>query len=98
MDYDWWMHSHENSRPKEEGDHVAFKGINQKGKRRQGTCLLLLLLYAFCFPLSSTSSKCSNHHVPPSPALLLVERGSYFNLYEDGFDDVQGYTSYALLV
>jgi len=44
---DWWMHSHEDSRPKEEGDQVAFNGINQKGKRRQGTCLLLLLLYAF---------------------------------------------------
>jgi len=25
-----------------------------------------------------------------------VQRGSYFNSYEDGFDDVQGYTSYAL--
>jgi len=48
----WWMHFHEDSRPKEEGDQVAFKGINQKGKRRQGTCLLLLLLYAFCFSLS----------------------------------------------
>jgi len=21
---DWWMHSHEDSRPKEEGDQVAF--------------------------------------------------------------------------
>jgi len=72
MDYDWWMHSHEDSSQKEEGDQVAFKGINQKGKRRQGTCLLLLLLYAFCFPLSSTSSKCSNHHVPPSHALLFL--------------------------
>jgi len=39
------MHSHEDSRPKQVGD--------QKGKRRQGTCLLLLLLYAFCFHLSS---------------------------------------------
>jgi len=27
-----------------------------------------------------------------------VERGSYFNSYEDGFDDVQGYTSCALPV
>ena len=24
---DWWMHFHEDSRPKEEGDQVAFKGI-----------------------------------------------------------------------
>jgi len=24
---DWWMHSHEDSRPKEEGDQVAFNGI-----------------------------------------------------------------------
>jgi len=46
------MHFHEDSRPKEEGDQVAFKGINQKGKRRQGTCLLLLLLYALCFSFS----------------------------------------------
>jgi len=46
---DWWRHSHEDSKPKEEGDQV---------------------LYAFCFPLSSTSSKCSNHQVPPSHALL----------------------------
>jgi len=29
---------------------------------------------------------------------VIVERGSYFNSYEDGFDDVQGYTSYALPV
>jgi len=27
---------------------------------------------------------------------LSVERGSYFNSYEDGFDDVQGYTLCAL--
>jgi len=47
IEYDWWMHFHADSRPKEEGDQVAFKGINQKGKRRQGTCLLLLLLYVF---------------------------------------------------
>jgi len=67
---DWWMHSHEDSRPKKEGDQVAFNGITQKEKRRQGTCLLLLLLYAFCFPLSSTSSMCSNHHKPPGHALL----------------------------
>jgi len=70
MRNDWWMHSHEDSRLKEEGDQVAFNGITQKGKKRQGTCLLLLLLYAFCFPLSSTSSMCSNHHMPPSHALL----------------------------
>ena len=44
---DWWMHFHEDFRPKREGDQVAFKGIIQNGKRRQGTCLLLLLLYAF---------------------------------------------------
>jgi len=66
------MHFHENSRPKEEGDQVAFQGINQKGKRRQGTCLLLLLLYAFRFPLSSTSSICFNHHVPPSMLYFLL--------------------------
>jgi len=28
----------------------------------------------------------------------IVERGSYFNSYEDGSDDVQGYTSCALPV
>jgi len=28
----------------------------------------------------------------------IVEKGSYFNSYEDGFDDVQGYTSCVLPV
>jgi len=28
----------------------------------------------------------------------IVERGSYFNSYEEGFDDVPGYTSCALPV
>jgi len=28
----------------------------------------------------------------------IVEMGIYFNSYEDGFDDVQGYTSCALPV
>ena len=68
----WWMNFYEDSRPKREGDQAAFKGVIQNGKRRQGTCLLLLLLYAFCFPISSTSSLGSNHHVPPSHALLLL--------------------------
>ena len=68
----WWMHSHEDSKPKEEGDQVSFKGINQKGKRRQATCLLLLLLFAFCFPLSSISSICFNHHAPPNMLYFLL--------------------------
>jgi len=46
MDHDWWMHSHEDSRPKKEGDQVAFKGINQKGKRRQ-----VHVYFCFCFML-----------------------------------------------
>jgi len=56
--HDWWMHSHEDFRPKEEGDQVAFNGINQKGKRRQGTCLLLLLLYVFFAFLSISLHPC----------------------------------------
>jgi len=63
----WWMHFHEDSRPEEEGDQVAFKGINQKGKRKQGTCLLLLLLCALCFSLSPPH----HPHAPPSMLYFL---------------------------
>ena len=47
------------------------KCAKNKGDQRYiGTLVLCLLFYALCFPLSSTSSMCSNHHVPPSHALL----------------------------
>jgi len=51
IEYDWWMHFHEDSRPKEEGDQVAFNGINQKSQKE--TRYMSTFAFALCFLLSS---------------------------------------------
>jgi len=69
---DWWMHFHEDSRPKSERDHVAFKRNHPKWQKE--TRYMSTFAFTLCFllfSLSSTSSTCSNHHAPPSMLYFL---------------------------